>query len=948
MPRKWICLWLGLTLAAVGEAAQEVVFGPWSVTVGAAGPQTIAYRGEVMATQGALGGYLPAWQGTRFTLNQARFSRTGRRLVWRQAEPGNQEATLTLELRPTSFRLSLQTTIWAEGPSEFSLQLAPEAVRTAEDYALVWVDGDLQSLPLGWPFDPVRGFRELRFEQAERTVTVRCPWFDLQDRRAGGDGFFVVQVISPRSLPAQVSSFIEVEVAPAAAATVPARREVLSQQPESFARVAVPNADFSATPPLDRWTDNPLAALDPGVGHDSPPAARLSITAAQTQTANPYLTQQIPVQEGHLYQAGAWIKTDGVEAASIGNRHSTGATVIVEYADQQGAWLASGSYATGVYGTRDWTHVVTAPSRAPEGAGYAIIFLALRATGTAWFDDVALHEVRKHVLPLRPLPGTTLADNTPTFDWYVRWQGPSFIDLSPDASFPPDRTRTHAVEGQPPITVATPLPPGEWFWRVRLPAIRTTSPVWRLTQTASLERDTTEPTIVERHGFLRESLDPVHVRFTDNVAVTRTRLVVDGREVTAGAWVTSRSIRYVPPRGWRPGLHRVVVQVWDAAGNNATRTLYFTHARSISTTTWLHTGGVERDGQRHFLFGLYGVHEPDMAEVAAAGFDYVHSYRWDGAGTDAEALAYLDEAHRHGLQAFIGFNRQRLMKGDLDFVATRVGALMGHPALLAWYLYDEPDLEAQYVSPALLERYYRLIKALDPFHPVIVTCAGDAAVPLYKDTCDVYWPQVYSTTAFVADRLDRTRGYLGPGKPLAAILHCFDALQTELKRRGEAVDPARFQPDALTLRANAFMAVAHNTSCLTWWEYEKQSPQFYSVAHVPAAWLALRQTLADLRALEPVLTAEGEIRTWVERPAASTEVHCWEKRLPDRTVLIAVNRDREPCEAVLRPGLMPAEARVQVLFEGREATVTRGELRDHFGPLGVHVYQGPAVAPQDR
>ncbi len=478
-----------------------------------------------------------------------------------------------------------------------------------------------------------------------------------------------------------------------------------------------------------------------------------------------------------------------------------------------------------------------------------------------------------------------------------------------------------------------------------MPAIRTVSPVWRLRQTASLDQDTTEPTIAERHGFLRAPLDPVRVRFADNVAVTRARLVVDGQDVTEAAQMTGRGVRYAPLRGWRPGLHRVAVQVWDAAGNSTTRTLYFTHARSTSTTTWLPTGGVERDGQRHFLFGLYGVHEPDMAEVAAAGFDYVHSYRWDGAGTNAEAIAYLDTAHRHGLQAFIGINRQRLMKGDFDFVAERVGALMGHPGLLAWYLYDEPDLEAQYVAPELLERYYRLIKALDPFHPVIVTCAGDAAVPLYGDACDVYWPQMYSTTAFVADRIDRTRGYLRPGKPVAAILHCYDALQTELKRQGQAVDPARFQPDALTLRANAFMAVAHNTSCLTWWEYEKQSPQFYSVGHVPEAWAALRRTIADLRALEPVLTADGRIRIWVETPAPGREVHCWEKRLSDRTVLIAVNRDREPCEAVIRPRLMPADARLEVLFEGREAAVTRGELHEHFGALGVRVYQCTAAGP---
>jgi hypothetical protein len=502
---------------------------------------------------------------------------------------------------------------------------------------------------------------------------------------------------------------------------------------------------------------------------------------------------------------------------------------------------------------------------------------------------------------------------------------------------------TRPLDGQPPVTLDTPVAPGEWHWRVRLPAIRTVSPTWRFAQTAPLDRDTTEPAIVERHGFLRSGDDPVRVRFADTVGVARAKLVVDGEDVTARATVVATRASYVPAAGWSPGLHRVAVQVWDAAGNAAMRTLYFTHTPPVPTTTWRQSGGVETDGRRSFRFGLYGVHEPDMAEVAAAGFDYIHSYRWDGSGTNAEAIAYMNEAQRHGLQAFVAFDRQRLMKGDFGFVAERVGALMGHPGLLAWYLYDEPDIEAQNVAPDLLERYYRLIRALDPFHPVIVTCAGDAGVPLYKDACDVYWPQVYSTAAFVAERMDRTRGYLRPGKPVAAILHCYDAAQTELRRLGSPVDPARFQPDGLTLRANAFMAVVHNSSCLTWWEYEKQSPQFYSVGHVPAAWAALRQAIADIRALEPVLIADGEVRTWIEQPAEGREVHCWEKRLPDGTVLIAVNRGREPCEVTITPRLLPADAVVKARFDDREAAVRGGKLREAFGPLEVHVYEHRAA-----
>ena len=339
------------------------------------------------------------------------------------------------------------------------------------------------------------------------------------------------------------------------------------------------------------------------------------------------------------------------------------------------------------------------------------------------------------------------------------------------------------------------------------------------------------------------------------------------------------------------------------------------------------------------------MHEPDFAEVAAAGFQFVHCYRWDGDDSSAAAVAYLDAAQRSGLQVFMGLHRQQLRKGNLEFVAERVGALMGHPGLFAWYLYDEPDQGFQYVAPELMTRLYQLIKALDPYHPVILTCAGDSSVPLYRDACDVYWPQVYSGAAFVAERLERTHALLPPDKPVMGILHCYDQRLTDLQRQGRPVDLAAFQPDAATLRGNAFMAVIHNSSGLAWWQYEKQSPNFISVGHLPPVWAAFKRTLADLRSLEPVFTAAGVIRTWVEKPAPDREVHLWEKRLADRTVLIAVNRDAEPCQLSVAPRGVPAGSTLKVEFEGRDLQMQEATLNDHFDPQAVHVYTWTAPRP---
>jgi hypothetical protein len=184
---------------------------------------------------------------------------------------------------------------------------------------------------------------------------------------------------------------------------------------------------------------------------------------------------------------------------------------------------------------------------------------------------------------------------------------------------------------------------------------------------------------------------------------------------------------------------------------------------------------------------------------------------------------------------------------------------------------------------------------------------------------------------------------LRAGTPLSAILHCYDRAQTGDLRAGLAFDPARFQPDGRTMRANAFMALAHNSSCLEWWWWGYGGGDRYlTVANAPEAWASLQQTVADIRALEPALVAEGEIVTSVITPAQGVEVHLWEKRLADRVLTIAVNRDDRPCRAQWTPHWPPPDGVARVRVGDRARELVGGELADDFGPLAVHVYEWPS------
>jgi hypothetical protein len=61
---------------------------------------------------------------------------------------------------------------------------------------------------------------------------------------------------------------------------------------------------------------------------------------------------------------------------------------------------------------------------------------------------------------------------------------------------------------------------------------------------------------------------------------------------------------------------------------------------------------------------------------------------------------------------------------DSSYINTLVPQLKNKSALLGWYLGDEPEIHIQTQPYARLQRWYQLIKKLDPRHPVFVCIAN--------------------------------------------------------------------------------------------------------------------------------------------------------------------------------------------------------------------------------
>ncbi len=947
-------LLLGLLprIVGAGPAAappQEANTESWSVFQRETGPREIRFRGQPVARNPSFTAFEPGWKGSRFSLGRAdpetAAADGAKAFVWTRHDPdGVETARMTLRIGAYEVLLTAEWTPAdaASGPAEFSLQFLAEALRIDDSHAFARVDGVPLPIDLRGPFPRIRDMENVTFERPDRSLRVEtfsnASRWQVQDRRAGGQGFFYVVVLDPvprRSIP--LSAGIRLSMIPVPPGERRAREIFLSQKPWSFEPVPIRNPGFEDGP--SPWSPNPYAAIDSEIRLEGKHSARIEIDdpKAVRESGHAYLIQQLPIVPGSRYRLSAFVRTRDVRPAVIAGMGPTGATAILEWADPRGKWIAPGAYAPGVYGSRDWTRVDTGDVLAPNNAARAILFLALRARGTAWFDSVSLERCRRNIFLLEPIPESSLADNTPRFAWDYDPGAPCDVELSPDPSFAPDTViRLPGRVGE--ATPDRPIPPGDWFWRVRCPAHDVASAAWRFRQTADIAADGSPPRIAIESRWLDPEEASFQVRCEDDDRVKNVRLEIDGQEVSAGTAPADGILTWTFPADAHHGLHTVRIVAEDAAGNRTEKTAWFTLTPRLPRIEWLPEKGVTVDGRPWFPLAIYGVRIQDMPRVAAAGFDVVHSYRWEGGGADRDALAWLDAAQEAGLRAFVGFNRGELMRGNEAFVAERVGALMQHPALFAWYLYDEPDLPKQYVAPERLERFYRLIRSLDPFHPVVVTVAHDSSVEAYRRAFDVHWTQVYGDVTFVDSRLGKHRRILGADVPILAILHAYDRVQTDRIRSGEEPDPGAFRPTPREMRTNALAALALGSSGLAWWWYGGGT-DYYTVARVPEAWEGLGRVVAEIRDLSSVLLEPGPDERYVLEPEEGVRILVREKRTAEGLRIVAANTADRPVEVSWSPRTLSGETRLTVEGEDRTIPLPDGLLRDTFAPCSAHVYR---------
>lgn len=145
---------------------------------------------------------------------------------------------------------------------------------------------------------------------------------------------------------------------------------------------------------------------------------------------------------------------------------------------------------------------------------------------------------------------------------------------------------------------------------------------------------------------------------------------------------------------------------------------------------------------RDFRIGWYDtIRKPETPGVLAdGGFDSVMPYVGDR-GLE-QVRAFLSAAGEAGIGVHLDVPRAAVRDPDGRALAAYVREFRDSPALLSWYLYDEPEWKPG-IRPGMLERGYARVKALDPHHPAALVFMFPSLAGAYRGAMDSYWIDHY-------------------------------------------------------------------------------------------------------------------------------------------------------------------------------------------------------------
>ena len=583
----------------------------------------------------------------------------------------------------------------------------------------------------------------------------------------------------------------------------------------------------------------------------------------------------------------------------------------LELNSKEGAWLAGGFY-DDLKNTKGKWCEKTKTIMLPGFAEMVSIGIQFSGEGILDVDDLQIKTIREAVVLRTPQNNSKIIDSRPVFSWDRHIFSDTYLfELKGSSNI------RELVQGNY-FRPKKYLKNGNYSWRVK-PVGGKFSPKTCFTLKTKNSLDNAGPDIEDFSGSITKTTDFIKLKVHDKsgLILTKTQVVVDGYKVRHEAKYRDGILQIRPKYGWSRGAHRVAIQVFDKAGNQNSREsiIVCAPAPKTGTVNWTSNQGVTIGGEKFWPMIIYQVGITEMSEVAKMGMNTIHHYDFEHGYGLNQTVKYLDAAEKNKLKVFMGFDRGKhgtsgIIQANLFKIAQKVALARSKPSLLAWYLFDEPDLVHQAVSPERMRELYLFLKKIDPYHPVIVSLYAGRLIKTYGKCYDIFWPQYYGNSEFVFNKGKKWQQYYKTQKDMKIMI----LLHSRDKKNSDCFDSLISK------------TLCDKSSGIGFWWY----PDIKNKSDLRKKF---KSAIAKLKPVIPLLTAKGkDIKLSFSVTPLDSKINVRLKKLSSQKFLMILSNSelKRPVEVSIKPPFKPTK--ISPLVPGGNLKFVNGIFREKLPP----------------
>lgn len=350
-------------------------------------------------------------------------------------------------------------------------------------------------------------------------------------------------------------------------------------------------------------------------------------------------------------------------------------------------------------------------------------------------------------------------------------------------------------------------------------------------------------------------------------------------------------------------------------------------------------GGVLKGGKHIFPFGFYSYFPVKKGLIEAEAinrFNLISPYQNILKDDFEERKRYLDLAHKYGMQVNYnllsvcgggGVNSARgkeYSRDELDeILIDEINRVKNHPALLSWYISDEPVLNGK--DPQELERLYSLIKKVDPYHPITMVFMHSHKAENFANAMDIVMADPYPIPSQKVTKV---------GRVTARLKRKFD------NKLPVWIVPQAFggnewwerEPTANELRFMTYSAIINGATGIQY--FVRKNPNGFPKSI--KTWNEAENIAHEVGAITPYLFSDEKI--------SQTKIN--DKSIINRTykkdneiLIIVANSSPQPKEIQMELPAIIQEGELFLLNENRSINIDKQTSGDMIGSFGVNIYR---------